>query len=156
MAFNESILIKNLLVVSLRGKSQAFIDSYNWDAQSSLASDVVGSRDTSTTDKNPLSPSLTPAFLSVFFTGRLSAGFHCSYSLHSYKTRGLLLSSTYIPPPPLTKRLWTWMSHENFPYVREGWGLPWSTVLSEANKIKDTEIPKEKVEVLPQKKRHFW
>lgn len=103
MAFNESILIKNLLVVSLRGKSQAFIELYNWEAQRQFGFRCSGIQGYSTTDKNPLSPSLTPAFLRVFFTVRLSAGFHCSYSLHSYKTRGLLLSSTYISPHPRQK-----------------------------------------------------
>lgn len=157
MIFNDSILIKNLLVVSLRKKWGVYwFICLEGPKAVWLASGTVGSRDSNNIDKIHL----TSAFLSAgFFIGMLCTSFSLLLQFAiSQGKRSYLVKYLHLFPQ---KEIWPWMSLEHFPCVREvGWvgergGNPWLTVLSETNRIKEAEVPKEKVAGQCQKNRYL-
>lgn len=116
MIFNDSILIKNLLVVSLRKKWGVYWFIYLEGPKAVwLASGTVGSRDSNNIDKIHL----TSAFLSAgFFIGTLCTSFSLLLQFAiSQGKRSYLVKYLHLFPQ---KEIWPWMSLEHFPCVREG------------------------------------
>lgn len=117
MAFNDSILIKNILI--LRKKSEAFIDSYNWEVQRQSCQ-LQGRQDPETQTILirilSLSPSLTADFLSAgFFIGSLSTSFSLLLQL-AISQRQEAFSHLF----PCPKRTLAPNDSRHFPYGREG------------------------------------